>query len=124
MTSRRFLATLRERRQMNVKKKGNAGERELLHLLEAHGIPAHRNDQRFVGGLERPDIAAEVCGLPVHLEVKRQEHLRLSAAVSQAVHDANGNALPIVAHRSNRQPWLVTARLADLLQLLDDMETR
>lgn len=107
---------------MNAKKKGSAGERELLHLLEAHGIPAHRNLQQFVGGVDNPDIAATVCGLPVHLEVKRQERLRLSAAVSQAVRDANGHALPIVAHRSNRQPWLVTARLEDILQLFDDMK--
>ena len=107
---------------MNVKKKGNAGERELLHLLEAHGIPAHRNLQQFVGGVDNPDIAATVCGLPVHLEVKRQERLRLSAAVAQAVRDANAHALPIVAHRSNRQPWLVTARLEDVLQLWGDMK--
>ena len=109
---------------MNSKKKGSAGERELLHLLEAHGIPAHRNLQQFVGGVDNPDIGAEVCGLPLHIAVKRQERLRLSAAVNQAVRDANGHALPIVTHRSNRQPWLVTARLADLLQLLDDMKTR
>lgn len=109
---------------MNAKRKGSAGERELLHLLEAHGIPAHRNLQQFVGGVDNPDIAATVCGLPVHLEVKRQERLRLSAAVAQAVHDANNHALPIVAHRSNRQPWLLTVRLADLLKILDDMKTR
>lgn len=94
----------------------------MLHLLEAHGIPAHRNNQIFVGGTGNPDIGATVCGLPLHLEVKRQEHLRLSAAVSQAVHDANNHALPIVVHRSNRQPWLVTARLEDVLQLWDDMK--
>ena len=35
---------------MNAKKKGSAGERELLHLLEAHGIQAHRNNQAFIGG--------------------------------------------------------------------------
>lgn len=107
---------------MNVKKKGNAGERELLHLLEAHGIPAHRNLQQFVGGVDNPDIAATVCGLPVHLEVKRQERLRLSEAVEQAVHDANNHALPVVVHRSNRQPWLVTARLEDVLQIWDEMK--
>lgn len=107
---------------MNAKKKGSAGERELLHLLEAHGIPAHRNDQSFIGGVDRPDVYAEVCGLPLHIECKRQERLRLSAAVSQAVHDANNHALPIVVHRSNRQPWLVTARLEDVLQLWDDMK--
>ena len=107
---------------MNAKKKGNSGEVELLHLLEAHGIPAHRNDQRFIGGVDRPDVYAEVCGIPLHVECNRQERLRLSEAVAQAVRDANGHALPVVAHRSNRQPWLVTARLEDVLQLWDDMK--
>ena len=91
-------------------------------MLEAHGIPAHRNLQQFVGGVDNPDIAATVCGLPVHLEVKRQERLRLSEAVAQAVHDANNHALPVVVHRSNRQPWLVTARLEDVLRLLHESE--
>ena len=107
---------------MNSKRKGSAGELELLHLLEAHGIAAHRNLQQFVGGVDNPDIAATVCGLPVHLEVKRQERLRLSEAVAQAVRDANGNSLPIVVHRSNRQPWLLTVRLEDVLQLLHESE--
>ena len=107
---------------MNSKRKGSAAERELLHLLEAHGIAAHRNLQQFVGGVDNPDIAAEVCGLLLHIEVKRQERLRLSAAVAQAVRDANGHALPIVVHRSNRQPWLVTVRLEDVLQLLHESE--
>ena len=109
---------------MNAKKKGSAAERELLHLLEAHGIPAHRNLQQFVGGADNPDIGATVCGLPLHIEVKRQERLRMSAAVAQAVRDANGHALPIVAHRSNRQPWLLTVRLEDFLRLLGDVKTR
>lgn len=109
---------------MNSKKKGSAGERELLHLLEAHGIEAYRNDQRFVGGLERPDVSATVCGIPLHVECKRTERLRLSEAVTQAVHDANGHALPVVVHRSNRQPWLVTVRLEDVFRVMNDMETR
>ena len=107
---------------MNSKKKGSAGERELLHLLEAHGIPAHRNDQRFIGGVDRPDVYAEVYGVPLHAECKRTERLRLSEAVAQAVHDSNGHALPVVVHRSNRQPWLLTARLEDILQIWDDMK--
>ena len=107
---------------MNSKRKGSAAERELLHLLEAHGIAAHRNIQQFIGGADNPDIAAEVCGIPLHVECKRQERLRLSEAVTQAVRDANGHALPIVAHRSNRQPWLLTVRLEDVLQLLHERE--
>ena len=50
------------------------------------------------------------------------EVLRLSAAVAQAVHDANNHALPVVAHRSNRQPWLLTVRLEDVLQFLHESE--
>lgn len=104
---------------MNAKVKGNRAELELLHLLEAHGIPAHRNDQKFIGGVDRPDVAATVCGIPLHIEVKRTERLRLSEAVAQAVRDANGHALPIVAHRSNRQPWLVTVKLEDIFKALN-----
>lgn len=109
---------------MNSKRKGSEAERELLHLLEAHGIEAHHNLQQFVGGMDNPDVSATVCGIPLHVEVKRQERLRLSEAVTQAVHDANGHALPVVVHRSNRQPWLVTARLEDVFRVMNDMETR
>ena len=109
---------------MNSKRKGSAAERELLHLLEAHGIPARHNLQQFIGGVDNPDISAEVSGIPLHVEVKRQERLRLSEAVAQAVRDANGHALPVVAHRSSRQPWLATVRLEDILQLLHERETR
>ena len=35
---------------MNPKRKGSAGERELAAYLTAEGFPAHRNDQRYVGG--------------------------------------------------------------------------
>ena len=41
---------------MNSKKKGNAGEVELLHLFHDRGFPVYRNDQRYRGGLENPDL--------------------------------------------------------------------
>ena len=44
---------------MNVKRKGSAGERELAAVLTGAGYPAHRNDQRDVGGFGNPDISAE-----------------------------------------------------------------
>ncbi len=34
---------------MNSKRKGNAGELELLHLLEGYGLTVRRNDQRYTG---------------------------------------------------------------------------
>ena len=42
---------------MNSKRKGNGGERELLSILQAVGV-AVRNDQRYTGGVDNPDIGA------------------------------------------------------------------
>jgi Holliday junction resolvase len=96
---------------MNSKAKGSAGERELCAYLAARGFPAHRNDQMFVGGRNNPDIDAE--GLEgFHFEVKRVEKLNVPEAMKQAIRDASGR-VPVVVHRRNREPWLVTMRLDD-----------
>lgn len=101
---------------MNSKAKGSAGERELCAYLNARGFPAHRNDQRYVGGVGNPDIEAE--GLTAyHFEVKRVERLNVPEAMRQAMHDAAGR-VPVVAHRRNREPWLVTMLLDDWMNLV------
>ena len=105
---------------MNVKRKGTAGENELAQILRAAGIRAYRNDQIFRGGKDNPDVAAEVFDLPLHIEVKRVEKLNVSEAVKQAVKDAKAGSLPIVAHRRNREQWLVTMPLAVLLNAMKD----
>lgn len=102
---------------MNSKRKGNTGEREVLQLLIDAGIDAQRNEQTFVGGIDNPDISASICGIPLHVEVKRKERFSVYDAMNQATRDANGHALPVVAHRRNRRPWLVVFRLDDLLDL-------
>lgn len=106
---------------MNSKRKGNRGELELLHILQAHGIEAQRNQQGRApgelmpkGGYENPDVQANYHGIPAHIEVKRVQRLNLYAAMAQAVRDA-GHRLPVVAHRTNNHEWLVTIRLKDLL---------
>ena len=104
---------------MNSKRKGSGAERELVKILTDAGIQAVRNDQRWSGGHENPDISAEHAGISFHIEVKRQERLRLNEAIDQAIRDANGKAFPVVVHRSNRQPWLVTFRLDDFLKGLN-----
>lgn len=103
---------------MNSKRKGNQAERELLRLLQSYGIEARRNDQRYIGGTDNPDISARIGPVSVHVECKRVERLSLSAALRQAHRDANGHALPVVVHRRSREPWLVTVDLADLLEVL------
>ena len=103
---------------MNSKRKGNRAERELLQILQAHGLDARRNDQQYVGGKDNPDIAVRIGPVSVHVECKRVERLALAAALRQAHRDANGHALPVVVHRRSREPWLVTLDLEDLLQII------
>lgn len=99
---------------MNSKHKGSAGERELCDFLTARGYPAHRNDQRYIGGKGNPDVSAQ--GLEdYHLEVKRVERLNVSEAMKQASGDASGR-IPAVVHRRSREPWLITMRLEDWLK--------
>lgn len=100
---------------MNSKRKGNAGERELLSILSEAG-KAERNDQRYIGGKDNPDISFRHNGKKYHVECKRCEKLSLYEAMEQAVRDANGHATPVVMHRRNKKPWLVVLRLSDFLQ--------
>jgi Holliday junction resolvase len=96
---------------LNSKRKGNGGERELCEMLRSYGISAHRNDQTYKSGFDNPDV--EINGY--HVEVKRTEKLSLYDAVEQAVNDSNGKT-PIVCHRKNRKPWVVIMRLEDFIQ--------
>ena len=102
---------------MKSKKKGSAGERELLSILAEAGA-AQRNDQRYVGGVDNPDISFQMGGNRFHVECKRAEKFNAYAAMDQAQRDANGHAVPIVAHRRNRRPWLVVLTLEDFLRLM------
>lgn len=104
---------------MNAKRKGNEGERELLALLAGHGIEASRNDQRYVGGLDNPDISAAIGGFSFHIEAKRTERFRLYEAMEQAKRDANGHRIPLVAHRQNRKPWVVVLSLSDFVRIME-----
>lgn len=98
---------------MNSKAKGSRGENELCEYLTAAGYPAHRNDQRYIGGNGNPDISAQ--GLEhLHIECKRVEHLNITEAMHQSERDAAGR-VPVVVHRRNREPWLITLKLADYL---------
>lgn len=105
---------------MNVKRKGTAGENELAEILRGAGIRAYRNDQIYTGGKGNPDVFAEIGEQKLHVEVKRVEKLNVPEAVHQAVNDAADGYLPVVAHRRNREQWLVTL---PLLPLLDTLKT-
>lgn len=102
---------------MNSKRKGSAGERELCAILAEAGLP-HRNEQRYVGGVDNPDISLQVGATPFHVECKRAERFNAYAAMEQAEHDANGHAVPVVMHRRNRAPWLCVMKLSDWIGMV------
>ena len=99
---------------MNSNRKGKKGEREASKALAEHlGIEARRGVQ-YSGGGDSPDVVHSLPG--THIEVKRVEKLNLDAAMQQARTDG-GDKIPVVLHRRNRTPWLVTVPLDRLSEL-------
>ena len=102
-------------------RKGAAGERELAARLREYGYEIERGGSLSFG--EVPDLV----GLPgVHIECKRVERLNVPEAMQQAVKDSARfqDGMPVLFHRRNRQPWLVTLRLEDFMQLYSEKEHR
>ena len=70
----------------------------MRHVLEGYGWT--------VRGLEGAgDWLALKDGKVLHVEVKRQEVLRLPLWTRQALAECPRGARPVVAFRANRQPW-------------------
>lgn len=98
------------------REKGKAGEREIARLLRDMGFDAHRSAQ-YAGGTEE---SADVVGIPgIHIEVKRQETVRIHEWIAQAERDCGEN-VPCVFHRRSREPWYCTMPLIDFLQILQE----
>lgn len=98
---------------MNSRDKGCRGEVELANLLRTYGYDTHRG-QQYSGLQGDPDVV----GLPgVHIECKRVERLNLEMAMDQSRRDARKNEIPVVMHRKNRRPWVVTMDLADFMEM-------
>jgi Holliday junction resolvase len=54
----------------------------------------------------------------LHLEVKRQETLKMDLWSRQAETECSSGAVPLVVYRRSREPWRVSLRLEDLLAVL------
>jgi Holliday junction resolvase len=101
---------------INSRQKGARGERAWRDQLREHGFAARRG-QQFSGGGDSPDVVCEEMGAVFHCEVKAVERLNIRDAMRQAERDA-GERMPYVAHKTNREPWLVTLRSDDFLDLV------
>ncbi len=95
-------------------RKGADGERELAEKLRQYGYDMERGGSLTFGDV--PDLI----GLPgIHIECKRVEKLNVTEAMQQAIRDSERfhDGAPALFHRKNRQPWLVTLRLEDFMEL-------
>lgn len=99
------------------REKGKLGEREFSQVLQSLGYNARRGIQ-FAGGPDSPDIVSDIPG--VHFEVKRMERLELWKALNQATEDA-GEAVPVVAHRPNRKPWVVILPAERMIEFAESL---
>lgn len=103
---------------MNSKRKGSAGEREAANILKRYGYDTRRGVQ--YSGINGD---ADVVGLPgIHLEIKRVEKLNLDNAMAQSIRDSREGEIPIVMHRKNRAPWLVTMPFVEWMKLYQAWE--
>jgi len=89
------------------RRKGQAGERELLNMLgELIGQDLARNlVQNRGGGSDNEQT-------PYALEIKRQQQAKPHEWWQQAVEQADeADKIPALAYRANRQPWRVIVPL-------------
>lgn len=88
----------------NSRRKGADFERRVAHLFQEWGYPARRSAQ-YCGKNGDHDVLG-VPGLAI--ECKAVERLDLYGAMEQAKRDAKDGEVPVVIHKKNNKPILVT----------------
>ena len=105
---------------MNSRQKGKRVERLWRDQLREAGFLRAFRGQQYCGAAGNADV---VCPeLPtIHFEVKGVQNLNVLAAVKQAINDC-GEKTPVVAHKKNGEPWLITMLAADWLELVKESD--
>lgn len=99
---------------VNSRAKGARAERELANRLKELGYTARRG-QQFCGANGDSDVVCTELA-HYHIECKMVEALNIDKAIDQATRDCKDRT-PIVVHRKNHRPWLVTMYLEDWIKL-------
>jgi len=106
------------KKKINSRAKGCRGELEWASALRSYGYSDAIRGQQHSGSPDSPDVKCDSLA-QIHWEVKRVNKLNLSKAYSQCRIDAGDNQTPIVAHRRDREEWLITLSAKDFLEILD-----
>lgn len=104
-------------KKINSRAKGSRGELELAKKFQEYGYEARRG-QQFSGANGDPDVVVSLPG--IHVECKRVERLNIHEAMEQAISDARVDERPMVFHRKNRTPWLVTMGFDDFIEIYQE----
>lgn len=101
--------------------KGLRGEHEVADLFKLRGFSVRGLEGSgdwlaFRPAPQLPFFAP--AALTLHLEVKRQERLRLPEWIAQAKAEAPSGVPPVVVFRQNRTEWIAALPLADLLEVI------
>jgi len=96
--------------RINSRAKGARAERAFALWLKEEGWHAKRGVQHAgrdaETGQDAPDVICPDLSW-LHFEVKHVQALNIIDAMDQAKRDA-GEKVPVVAHRKNGTPWLIT----------------
>lgn len=96
---------------VNIRSKGQRGEREAIDLIESWCKPVTDALQLPPVALSRNLVQSreggyDVIGLDwLALEVKRHENLQVSTWWKQALRQAKEGQIPVLMYRQNRTPW-------------------
>ena len=98
---------------VNSRQKGSRSEREIANILrDKYGFEHCRRGQQFSG----IHGDADVVGVPfLHIECKNVQRLNVRDAMAQSERDAREDEFPVVMHKKDRKPWLVTLNLDDFM---------
>lgn len=113
--------------KIDSRAKGCAGERQLSHEIKRvmgwMGIQTEANRTAQHCG-DSGDSDVLIHQLPqVFAEVKRVEKLNVQQAMDKASQQAEAaGKIPVLFHRRNRTPWLVTLKLDQLPQFAEMLE--
>ena len=110
---------------MSKASKSRGARGELLWRDECHKAGFTQVQRGGQLPFQRGRALADVIGLPMlHIECKFVEKLNVRAAMEQSANDCQEGQMPILAHKTSREPWLVTMRAEDFFTLYRAWESQ
>lgn len=107
---------------INSKAKGSRFERQVASMFKDWGYNAFRTAQ-YEG---KSGNCADVEGVPgLHIEAKHCEKMKLYDWIAQADRDNKASKhpkIPVVIHKANNKPVLVSMHFEDFIQLYREWE--